>query len=132
MCREFSFVHSWQNGTRCRDGVNVLWCRSRLVWLVFEGSITACACFHLENFSVTCSCCFVLIFFLEVVRATQLIDIFFLISNKYTYSSCRFSSYLQGTRKIQHKFKAFTKYTPIRYNNRTLPQNWTITLYNIG
>ena len=26
-------------GTRCRDGVKVLWCRSHLVWLVFEGSI---------------------------------------------------------------------------------------------
>ena len=24
-CREFFWVHSWQNGTRCRDGVNVLW-----------------------------------------------------------------------------------------------------------
>ena len=23
-CREFCGVHSWQNGTRCRDGVNVL------------------------------------------------------------------------------------------------------------
>ena len=21
-CREFCGVHSWQNGTRCRDGVN--------------------------------------------------------------------------------------------------------------
>ena len=31
--------HSWQNGTRCRDGVDVLWCRSHLVWLVFEASI---------------------------------------------------------------------------------------------
>ena len=58
-------MHSWQNGTRCRDGVNVLWCRSHLVWLVFEGSIPTCACFHLENFFVTCSSCF---FFIEVVR----------------------------------------------------------------
>ena len=41
-----------------RDGVNVLWCRSHLVWLVFEGSVPTCACFHLENFFVTCSCCF--------------------------------------------------------------------------
>ena len=47
-------VHSWQNGTRCRDGVNVLWCCSHLVWLVFEGSIPTCACFHSENFFVTC------------------------------------------------------------------------------
>ena len=47
--------HSWQNGTRCRDGVNVLWRRSHLVWLVFEGSIPTCTCFHLENFFVTCS-----------------------------------------------------------------------------
>ena len=48
--------HSWQNGTRCRDGVNVLWCRSHLVWLVFEGSIPTCACFHSENVLVTCRC----------------------------------------------------------------------------
>ena len=58
-CRKFFWVHSWQNGTRCRDGVNVLWCRSHLVWLVFEGSIPTCACFPSENFFfVTCSCCF--------------------------------------------------------------------------
>ena len=25
-CREFCGVHSWQNGTRCRDDVKVLWC----------------------------------------------------------------------------------------------------------
>ena len=49
-CRECFGVYSWQNGTRCRDGVNVLWCRSQFVWLVFEGSITTCACFHLKNF----------------------------------------------------------------------------------
>ena len=30
-------MHSWENGTRCRDGVKMLWCRSHLVWLVFEG-----------------------------------------------------------------------------------------------
>ena len=27
---------SWQNGTRCRDGVKVLWCHSHLVWLVLR------------------------------------------------------------------------------------------------
>ena len=27
-------VHSWQNGTRCRDGVTVLWCHSHLVWFI--------------------------------------------------------------------------------------------------
>ena len=36
----------WQNGTRCRDGVKVLWCHSHLVWLVLEASIPTCACFH--------------------------------------------------------------------------------------
>ena len=45
-------MHSWQNGTRCRDGVKVLWCHSHLVWLVFEGSIPTCACFHSENFVI--------------------------------------------------------------------------------
>ena len=34
----------------CRDGVNVLWWCSHLVWLVFEGSISTCICFHSENF----------------------------------------------------------------------------------
>ena len=33
--RDFSGVHSWQNGTKCRDGVKVFWCHSHLVWLVF-------------------------------------------------------------------------------------------------
>ena len=60
----FCGVKTWQNGTRCRDGVKVLWCRSHLVWLVFEGSIPTCACFHSENFFVTCSCCL----FLGIVR----------------------------------------------------------------
>ena len=36
--------------TRCRDGVNVLWCHSHLVWLVFEGSIRTCTCFQSETF----------------------------------------------------------------------------------
>ena len=43
----------------------MLWCRSHLVWLVLEGSIPTCTCFHSENF-VTCSCCF--FFYLEIVR----------------------------------------------------------------
>ena len=50
-------MHVWQNGTRCRDGVKVLWWRSHLVWLVFEGSILTCACFHLAKLIVTCVCC---------------------------------------------------------------------------
>ena len=29
---EFCGVDSWQNGSRCWDGVNVLWCHSHLVW----------------------------------------------------------------------------------------------------
>ena len=33
-------------------GVNVLWCHSYLVRLVFEGSIPTWACFHSENFFV--------------------------------------------------------------------------------
>ena len=61
-------MHSWQNGTICRDGVNVLWCRSHLVRLVFERFIPTCACFHSENFFVTCSCCF---FFQLVFRKSK-------------------------------------------------------------
>ena len=38
-------------------------CHPHLVWLVFEGSIPTCACFHSENFFVTCSCCFFVSFF---------------------------------------------------------------------
>ena len=48
--------------------MNVLWCCLHLVWLVFEGSIPTCACFPLENFFVTCSYCFFLELFLEMVR----------------------------------------------------------------
>ena len=55
-------MHSWQNGTRCRNGVNVLWYCSHLVRLVYECSIPTCTCFHSENFFVTCSCCFFLVF----------------------------------------------------------------------
>ena len=58
-------MHSWQNGTRCRDGVNALWCRSHLVWLVLEGSIPTCACFHSENF---CDLFLLPFFFLEIER----------------------------------------------------------------
>ena len=57
---EFCSVHSWQNGTRCRDGVKVLWCHSHLVWLVFEASIPTCTCFPSENFFDL----FLLLFFL--------------------------------------------------------------------
>ena len=46
--------HSCQNGTRCRDGVKLLWCDSHLV---SEGSIPTCACFHSENFFVTLYLC---------------------------------------------------------------------------
>ena len=49
-CGEFCSVHSWQNGTRCKDGVKVLWCHSHLVWLVFEASIPTCTRFPSENF----------------------------------------------------------------------------------
>ena len=49
--------------------MKVLWCRSHLVWLVFEGSIPACACFCSVNFFVTYSCCFlVCLFFVGIVR----------------------------------------------------------------
>ena len=50
--------HSWQNGTRCRDGVNVLWCRSHLVWLVFEGSIPTCAGFSFGK--LFCDLCIII------------------------------------------------------------------------
>ena len=43
----------WQNGTRCRDGVKVLWCHSHLVWLVFEASIPTCTCFYEGKLFVT-------------------------------------------------------------------------------
>ena len=42
-----AYLCKWQqNGTRCRDGVKVLWCHSHLYSLVgFEGSIPTCTCF---------------------------------------------------------------------------------------
>ena len=58
-------MHSWQNGTRCRDGVNVLWYCYHLVWLVFEGSIHVLV--FVQKSLVVCSCCFVF-FFSEIVR----------------------------------------------------------------
>ena len=64
VCREFCGVHSWQNGTRCRDGVKVLWCHSHLVWLVFKASIPTCACFPSENI-LTCFCCIFIFFVLS-------------------------------------------------------------------
>ena len=45
----------WQNGTRCRDGVKVLWCHSHLVRLVFEASIPTCTCFHEGKLFLTCT-----------------------------------------------------------------------------
>ena len=69
MCREVFVVHSWQNGTRCRDGVNVSWCRSHLFWLVFELGFHP----YMRLFSFGKIFCdsFLLLFFycfLEVVR----------------------------------------------------------------
>ena len=46
-----AYLCKWrQNGTRCRDGVKVLWYHFHLVWLVFKGSVPTCACFHSEIF----------------------------------------------------------------------------------
>ena len=58
--------HSWQNGTRCRDGVKVLWCCSYLVWLVFEDSIPTCACFQLKTFLLLIIVCYIVIFITEM------------------------------------------------------------------
>jgi len=45
-----AYLCNWQqNGTRCRDGVKVLWCHSHLVWFVFEASIPTCTCFVLQK-----------------------------------------------------------------------------------
>ena len=67
-------IASWENGTRCRDGVKVLWCCSHLVWLVSEGSIPTV--FVQKTFFVTSllffCCCFLFFWccccLLEVVR----------------------------------------------------------------
>ena len=54
------------NGTRCRDGVKVLWSCSHsfCLFFYFYGSIPTMACFHSENFFGTCSCCLVLLLLL--------------------------------------------------------------------
>ena len=50
-----AYLYKWRHdGTRCRDGVKVLWCHFRLVWIVFEASIPTCTCFPSENFSWLC------------------------------------------------------------------------------
>ena len=33
-----------ESGTRCRNGIKVLWCCSCLVWLLFGDSISICTC----------------------------------------------------------------------------------------
>ena len=58
---EFCGLHSWQNSTRCRDGVKVLWYHSHLAWLVFEGSISTRAYFRTEKFLLICFCCFFIV-----------------------------------------------------------------------
>ena len=57
-------MDSWQNDTRYRDGVKVLWCHSHLVWFVFEGSIPTCACLHSGNFCDLFLLSFVCVFFI--------------------------------------------------------------------
>ena len=44
---------SWQNGTRCRDGVKVLLVSFPSGLVGFWWSIPTCTCFHSENFFVT-------------------------------------------------------------------------------
>ena len=44
--------HSWQNGTKCRDILKVLWCHSHLVWLVYEGSFSTALVFTQNTFFV--------------------------------------------------------------------------------
>ena len=61
--------------------MNVLWCHSHLVWLVFESSIPTCACFHSETFlwlytrQRLCTCVF-------LVRITHDVCINYAISMK--------------------------------------------------
>ena len=46
-----TYLCKWrQNGTTTCRMVAKCWCRSHLVWLVFEGSIPTCTCFCSENF----------------------------------------------------------------------------------
>ena len=66
-------MHSWQNGTRCRDSMKVLWCHFHLVSLVFKGSIPIHALFSSRKLFMTCSCCFffaviVVLLLLEMAR----------------------------------------------------------------
>ena len=77
-------VHSWQNGTRCRDGVNVLWCRFHLVWLVFEGSILTCTCFHSEHFFVACTLSFTGALAIHFWKHAHLPSMFCVILDIYT------------------------------------------------
>ena len=43
--------HNWQNSTRCKDGVKVLWCHSHLIWL--RAPSLHALVFIAENFFVT-------------------------------------------------------------------------------
>ena len=57
------------NGTRCRDGVKVLWCHSLLVWFFFFRVPSLCALVFIQK-----TLCFFLLFLdccLEMVRARE-------------------------------------------------------------
>ena len=56
------------NGTRCRDGVKVLWCHSHLVRLVFLGFHPYMHLFSFRKLFVTCSCYFFCCLFVLLFR----------------------------------------------------------------
>ena len=97
--------HSWQNGTRCRDGVNALWCHSHFVWLVFEGSIPTCTCFHSENFFVTCVYMHVCMYSSVVVLWGNMLGAFHWRKNSLSWSGPGLSSQSFGERAQTGKAK---------------------------
>ena len=92
-CGDFCGVHSWQDGTRCRDGVKLLWCHSHLVWLVFEGPIPTCTGFHLENFFVTSYICTACSGSPQLLRAYAVLSVHMLEARvdqlKYRHTGCQ-------------------------------------------
>lgn len=74
-CREFCDVHSWQNGTKCRDGMKVMWCHPLVGFWGFH------LCMHL----FFCSCFF---FLLEMVREVKLREDAWSVKCEYTLFCC--------------------------------------------
>ena len=85
--------------------MKVLWFRSHLVWLVFEGSITTCGCFHSTNFfdftfSVSQAASLIQVKYASV--AHTLFVHYEICTFIYIYNAHRLSFYLNPYQQLAH------------------------------